>query len=160
MVNFEARECFYEKANDFCYDYFMSRGQIALPFILLVSGIIIEVAIAGTFIAYFLSNSGLGDRLAVRADAAARAGIDDAIQRIAQNKEYAPNGVNYMLAVGSDSTNIVVSRTINSAVNIYVYTIISTATAGSRQAKYVATVIVNQTTGQLQLQSELAVPVS
>lgn len=131
------------------------KGQIALPFILLISGIIIEIAIAGSFVAYYLSASGLGVRLSLRAETAAKAGIDDAMQRISQNKEYAASGANYNLTVDSDSVAVAVSRTVNSTANIYLYTITATATAGTRQKKFVATVTVNQTTGQVQLQSEV-----
>ena len=134
------------------------NGQIALPFILLVSGIIIEIAIAGSFVAYYLSASGLGVRLSLRAETAAKAGIDDAIVQIAQNKEYGASDVNYTLTVDSDSVAVAVSRTVNSAANIYLYTITATATAG--QKKFVATVTVNQTTGQVQLQSEVETSVN
>ena len=136
------------------------NGQIALPFILLVSGIIIEIAIAGSFVAYYLSASGLGVRLSLRAETAAKAGIDDAIVQIAQNKEYGASDVNYTLTVDSDSVAVAVSRTVNSAANIYLYTITATATAGTRQKKFVATGTVNQTTGQVQLQSEVETSVN
>ncbi|MEK9194541.1 MAG: hypothetical protein AAB884_01895 [Patescibacteria group bacterium] len=130
-----------------------SSGQIALPFILLVSGIIIEIAIAGSFVAYFLINSGLGERLALRAEAAAHAGLEDAIIRISQDKGYADLGENYSLDVNGDNVLISVSRVFNSGANIYVYTIISVATAGSREKKFVAVIAVNDLTGEIQPQS-------
>ena len=63
-------------------------GQIALPFILLVGGLIVEIVIAGLLVSFFVSASALGERLSVRALAAANAGIDDAIVRISSNKEF------------------------------------------------------------------------
>ena len=64
------------------------RGQITLPFILLVGGIIVEIAIAGLFTAYFLSSANLGERLATRAASAAYSGIQDAMVKITRNKEF------------------------------------------------------------------------
>ncbi len=136
------------------------RGQIALPFILLVSGIIIEITIAGAFVTYFLSASGLGERLALRASAAAHSGIRDAMIKIARNKEFVSSPQNYNLTVGDDTTSISVSRTVDDPQNAYIYTITSTATAASRQRRLKATVIVNQTTGSIQLQSLKEEPVS
>ena len=42
-------------------------GQAALPTILLIGGIITEIAIAGVLIAFILSNSGWGERLSAQA---------------------------------------------------------------------------------------------
>jgi uncharacterized protein (UPF0333 family) len=139
---------------------FSKNGQIALPFILLVSGIIIEITIAGSFVTYFLSTSGLGERLSLRASAAAHSGIRDAMIRISRDKEYAASQQDYDLDVGDDTTAVSVSRTVDNPQNSYIYTITSTATASSRQRKLTATVIVNQTTGFVQLQSLKEEPVS
>jgi uncharacterized protein (UPF0333 family) len=130
-----------------------TAGQIALPFILLVSGIIIEITIAGSFVTYFLSTSGLGERLSLRASAAAHSGIRDAMVRISRDKDYASSPQNYELNVGSDTTTVSVTRTAHNPTNSYTYTVASTAVAVSRQRKLTATVIVNQTTGFIQLQS-------
>lgn len=127
-------------------------GQIALPFILLVSGIILEIAVAGSFVSYFITTAGAGDRLLVRATSVAQSGVRDAILRISQNKEYAASSVSYTLSIGSDSTAVAVSRNTSNA-TVYVYTITSTGSAGSRQKKYVATVSVNKITGATNIQS-------
>jgi uncharacterized protein (UPF0333 family) len=142
------------------FGFLSNKAQIALPFILLVSGIIVELAIAGSFIAYFLSTSGLGERLALRAEAAAHAGIQDGMIKVASNKEFASTPVNYVLNVDGDSVAVSISRTINSQANLYIYTITATATAGSRQKRFIATVSVDQTTGQLQFQSIVEASVS
>jgi uncharacterized protein (UPF0333 family) len=139
---------------------FFKNGQIALPFILLVSGIIVEITIAGSFVTYFLSTSGLGERLSLRASAAAHSGIRDAMIKISRDKEYASTPVSYELAVGSDTTDVLVSKTDDDPNNSYVYTITSTGVASSRQRKIEATLIVNQTTGFIQLQSVQEVSVN
>ncbi len=139
---------------------FSSNGQIALPFILLVSGIIVEITIAGSFVAYFLSTSGLGERLSLKASAAASSGIRDAMIKISRDKEYASSPQEYELTVGSDTASVSVSRTVNNPQNAYIYTISSTGVASSRQRKLEATIIVNQTTGFIQLQSIAEEPVN
>ena len=68
-----------------------SNGQATLSFILLAGGIILEIAIAGSFITYFLSASGLSERLSARAYVAAEAGIRDAQIKITRNKDFSNN---------------------------------------------------------------------
>jgi len=65
-----------------------NNAQIALPAVLLIGGIIIELGIAGAFIAYLLSSTVFTEKLSNRALAAAKAGIDEAFLRIAENKDY------------------------------------------------------------------------
>jgi len=136
------------------------RGQIALPFILLISGIIIEITIAGSFITYFLSTSGLGERLNLRASAAAQSGLRDAMIRVARDKDYAASTQNYNLDVGGDTAAVTVSRTVDNNLGVYIYTITSLGTASSRQKKLIAIVVVNQKNGYIQLQSLIDTPVS
>ncbi len=128
-------------------------GQIALPFVLLVGGIILEIVIGGAFVAYFSSGSGYSARLEVRAWAAANSGINDALVKIAKNKELTSSNMSYDLTLDADSATVTVSRTSDSSGQYYVYTVTSLGTAGLRQKKLQAVAIVNQTTGALQLQS-------
>jgi len=132
-------------------------GQITLPFVLLISGIILEIAIAGSFVAYFLSTSGYGDRLAERASIAAHSGVRDALVRITGNKEFTSalcsSPYTYTVPVESDSAAVSVCRTTDSVTHSYVYTITSVGTAVSREKKFVAVLLVDQTTGQVSLQS-------
>lgn len=134
------------------------KGQIALPFVLLISGIIIEIVIAGSFVAYFASGSGYGARLQARAWAAAMSGVNDALVKIAKNKEVAPSEVQYELTLNSDTAIVTVSRTSDGTGEYYIYTVASLGSAGGRQKKLDAVLVVNQTTGALQLQSLTDVP--
>lgn len=135
----------------------MSHGQITLPFVLLISGIIVEVAIAGSFVTYFLSSSGYGDRLAERASIAAHSGVRDALQRITNNKEFSSASCStpysYTVPIESDYAAVSVCRTTDVSSNKYVYTVTSVGTAVSRQKKFVATLLVDQTTGRVYLES-------
>ncbi len=127
---------------------------MTLPFVLLIGGIIVEVAIAGAFVTYFLSSSGYGERLAIRATAAAESGIRDAMVRITQNKEFTPNGGQTSYSVMQDNNDyalVTVSRADSG--EIYEYIVQSLGTAVSRQKKFLAVIAVNGTTGQLELES-------
>lgn len=132
------------------------EGQLTLPFVLLIGGIIVEVAIAGAFVTYFLSNSGYGERLAIRATAAAETGVRDAMVKITQNKEYVSEAgeTSYSLYVSEDNNDfalVTVSRVTSGSK--YVYTVISLGTAVSRQKKFTAVISVNPTTGTSELES-------
>ena len=127
-------------------------GQATLSFILLVGGIIVEIALAGLFITYFLSTSGAGERFSVRALAAAHTGIRDAQLRIVRNKDFAPG--TYTFTVGSDSASVTIARTPPDPITqTYLYTITSVGTAFTRRKKLVALMVVNTVTGFAQLQS-------
>lgn len=130
------------------------RGQATLSFILLVSGVILEVAIAGSFVAYFFSASGFSERVSARALAAARAGIDDAEIQIVRNKEYAASGsATYSFAVGDDTAAVAVARSTDASVNAYLFTVTSVGTAFSRERQIVATIVVDRTSGLARVQS-------
>src|SRR6056297_719410 len=108
------------------------EGQIALPFVLLVGGIIIEIVLAGSFISFFVNASALGERLSVRALSAANTGVYDAVMKISRNKEFGSGGVSYEISVGDDSVLVDVSRSSDDAQDIYVYNVESVATARNR----------------------------
>jgi uncharacterized protein (UPF0333 family) len=131
-------------------------GQLTLPFVLLIGGIIVEVAIAGAFVTYFLSNSGYGERLSIRAGAAAESGVRDAMVKITQNKEFLSNGgeATYSVSVSTENTdNALVTVTRSDSGTKYLYVVTSLGTAVSRQKKYVARIYVDAVTGQTELES-------
>ena len=140
------------------------EGQMTLPFILLVSGIIIEIAIAGAFVTYFLSTSGYGERLAARAEAAARSGINDVLARVMQDKDFSivpcSTPYTYTIVAGvGDTAEISLCRTTDFSTNKYTFTITSIGIAASQQKKFTATALVDETTGQIELQSITEQPV-
>ncbi len=123
-------------------------GQATLSFILLVSGLILEVAIAGTFVTYFFSSSALGERLSARAFAVANSGIRDAQMRIARNKDYSGT---FSIQLNTDSATVTVVRATQGS--NYVYTITSLGIAGTREREFVATMVADQTSGLAETQS-------
>ncbi len=63
-------------------------GVSTLPTMLLLGGIIIEIAIASAFLTYYFNITNFASRLTAEALAAARAGADDAIIRVVRNKSF------------------------------------------------------------------------
>ena len=61
------------------------KGVAALPVILLISGIILEVVAASAFLAFSFSSGSFGTLLAAESFFGSRTGIDDAIYRIIKN---------------------------------------------------------------------------
>lgn len=133
-------------------------GQTALPFMLVIGGIIIEVIIAGALIAFFVNNMILGERLAIRSLSAANVGVQDAAMKISNNKELASAGSHdYSMDVGEDVVDIEISR--SSSGGSYVFTVTSTASANNQQSRLVAVFIVNQRTGRISLSSITEQPI-
>lgn len=126
-------------------------GQVTLPFILLVGGIIVEIALAGVFTAYFLSTGNLGEKLAARASAAAHSGMEDAIGKITQNKEL--GNMSYTMDIGSEKAELEISKVEDAATGSYTYTIESRGIAGNRRKKLQGKIVVEKVTGKVSLQS-------
>ena len=85
------------------------KGQAVLPAILLICGIITEIAVAGALVAFILSSSGWGERLSSRALAAAKTGVEDAFMKITLNKNFsAPSG--YSIVIDGLSVLVVVNK--------------------------------------------------
>ena len=63
----------------------LSSGMAALPVLLLISGIIIQIVATGALLAFSFSAGGFGVLLSTKALFGARAGVDDAMNRIINN---------------------------------------------------------------------------
>ncbi|MEK7553456.1 MAG: hypothetical protein AAB504_02115 [Patescibacteria group bacterium] len=130
-----------------------NKGTAALPAMLFIGGIIVEIGIAGAFISYYLSQSGFGVKMSAEALAAAEAGVQDAIIKIIRNKNFTSSG--YDLAVGSRSTNVVVCK--DSCAGTGKHKITSIGSALVKRRKIEAVVNVNSTTGEVKIESILEV---
>ncbi|MBI4993724.1 hypothetical protein HZC33_02075 [Candidatus Wolfebacteria bacterium] len=136
----------------------LEKGVVALPMILLMGGIIVEIAIAGAFIAFYMSQSGFGVKLSDEALAAAKSGIQDAIIKIIRDKSFSVSS-GYNLTIGSRSATIIVCRdsyTTSVAcdtANVGKDEIISTGSATLKRRKLKAIVNVNSVTGEVKIES-------
>lgn len=132
-------------------------GQATLSFIILISGLILEIAVAGSFVTYFLSSSGLGERLSARALSAASSGVRDAQIRLVRSGTLCGDISAYAISLDQDTANISVSKSVNG--ENCEYTITSIGVAGTRQRKLVAVLLLNTTNGLAELRSVSEQPV-
>lgn len=132
-----------------------NKATAALPAMLFIGGIIVEIGIAGAFISYYLSQSGFGVKMSAEALAAAEAGVQDAIIKIIRNKNFTSSG--YDLAVGNRSTNVVVCK--DSCSGTGKHKITSIGSAAVKRRKIEAVVNVNSTTGEVKIESILEVAI-
>lgn len=123
-----------------------------LPVILLVGGLIVEIGIAGAFIAYFLNQSGFGVKLSEEALAAARAGVQDALIRIVRNKNFNPSPNPYTLTIGNRSAQITVCKDTCAGTDKFQVDSLGIAFTKRRQVR--AILYVNNLTGEVKLESE------
>lgn len=87
------------------------KGVSTLPTMLLLGGIIIEIAIASAFLTYYFNVTNFSSRLAAEALAAARAGIDDAIIQVIRNKNFTAYPDPYIVTVsGGKIASVTVCR--------------------------------------------------
>lgn len=62
-----------------------TQGIVALPLMLLISGIVLEMTIAATLVVFYLLQGNIGARNATEALGAARSGVTDVVVRLARN---------------------------------------------------------------------------
>lgn len=84
------------------------KGVAALPVLLLISGIILEIVAASAFLAFSFSSGSFGTLLATEALFGARAGADDAIYRVIKNNYVSA----YNLTVGAGSHTVTTDITV------------------------------------------------
>lgn len=65
------------------------KGIVALPLMLLISGIVLEMTIAATLIIFYLLQGSIGSRSAAEALVTAQSGVNDALLQLVRNSAYA-----------------------------------------------------------------------
>lgn len=124
------------------------KAIAALPSIIIMGGIVLEIAIVGAFLAYLFSQSGYGIRLSAEALNAARAGAQDGILRVVRNKDFSSSG--YALTTnGRTATVIVLASTPSSGFT----TITSDASALSRRKKVKVVLAIDSLTSKVEVVS-------
>lgn len=124
------------------------RGIAALPAVLMIGGIIMQLAIVGLLLAYLYSSSSYGNRLATEALNAARAGAQDAITRVIRDKTFSTTS--YTLTTNGRDATVVVTR---DSPTTGQDTITATVVALTHQKKIQAIIAVSTTTGQVEVLS-------
>ncbi len=130
---------------------FLSRwgvsGAAALPVVLVIGSVVLELTLVSSFVAYTLSQSGFGERASTEALFVARSGAMDAIRKVVRNKDFS-DADGYTLTVGSKSASVTVTKDSPTTGQTRV---VSTGTAWLRQKKIRADLTVNATTGEVNL---------
>lgn len=127
------------------------KGQATLAFVILISGLILEIAVAGAIVTYFISTSGMGERLSARAFSVASSGIRDAQIRLVRLGSLCGDLQPYSFNIDKDTATISSSRVIVGG--SCEYTITALGVAGTRQRKLVAVLLKDATTGLAELRS-------
>src|SRR3989344_7243795 len=86
------------------------KGIAALPTLLILGGIVVNMAVAIILGVYLLIGSGLGNKLSSEALAAAKAGIQDGILKVARDKNFSGS---YEFNVGSRSVLVEVCKNLD-----------------------------------------------
>lgn len=128
------------------------KGQATLAFILLVSGIIIEVAIFGSIIAFNFNRAALSEQLSLRALSAAHSGIYDARLMISRNKDLGDN-FSYNFDINESTVFLELTRATDEGANLYLYTVNSKGVVKGRERTVEALIAVNRTTGSVEIKS-------
>lgn len=142
------------------------RGMSALVLTLFIGGAVMEIALAGLFIAYFLGQSGFGAKLSAEALGAASAGVEDGLLKIVRNKniDYATSGSPYTLLVGSRTATVTIckdAKTVASACDTPQNgksEVMATGVALTKQRKMRAIVNVDSVTGDVRVETRGEVP--
>lgn len=144
------------KLNAKGYTLHASFGIAALPTLLIISGILIEIVVAIALVANILSTTGYGARFSREALVAAEAGVQDAALRIARDKEYGTlGGTTYSITVGNSSVQVTVYKDVGQGgvTASGKHRIVSTGTARVFSKKIEVVYDVDETTGKLILEA-------
>ena len=124
-----------------------SKGASALPVILLVSGIIMEVVVAGLVVAQLFSSSLLSQQFATEALAVAKTGAQDAVNRVTSyvdcpDATYCPS--TYTVTVGGRSACVNIGEIASNEMTIH-----SQSTVLTRQKTVEAVLIIDTSNAQV-----------
>jgi len=126
-------------------------GQVALPYILLIASVIVEVALAGAFVASFLSAESRSGAFFSRANSAARSAIQDLSLKMSANKDLS-GGVYCFQSAGEDKAWVLVSKD-ETAPEFLKYSIKAVGRAGSSYSQMSADFTVDRITGKTLLEN-------
>jgi len=120
---------------------------------LFIGGLIIEIAIAVTFLLGLFSTTYYATRLSNQAFVAARAGIEDGMIKVVRDKNCPEAGCSspYDLLVGSETASVTICK--DSCSGVGKTRIESIGAAGTRHRKIQAVLSVNATTGKVDVDS-------
>lgn len=141
----------------------MKKGFIALPLIILISGIVLEVALSLALISYYLVQISFGGKSSNEALSAAQTGIDDAVIRIVRNNGFSSS---YTLSIDNiKKTDVVVCKESKTTVancdtqNLGKDEVTSTGKFFNRNRRLRAFVNVDNEKGEISVESVTEIPI-
>lgn len=144
----------------------VSRGMTALPLIILIGGIVLEIAITMALVAFYISESGAGARLSAEALSISQAGINDALMKIIRNPSFNTGASNpyYLSFDNNKNVQVIVCRdyqTITNNCDSWVNNrteITSLGTVLNKNRRLRANISINPTNGEVKIQSIKEIP--
>ncbi len=140
------------------------KGLASLPVVLLLGGIIIEIAIAGAFIFYYVNSNVYGTKLSNQAAATARAAVEDAVLRVIRNPNCGgvdPCPANYTITTGGGTATVSICKDIcpaDASIGIGQTEIIADARASSKKHRIITILNVSTTVPFVTIASITDVP--
>ncbi|MBI5401466.1 hypothetical protein HZB05_01395 [Candidatus Wolfebacteria bacterium] len=140
----------------------IKNGIVALPTIILISGIIMEIGVALALVVFLMSQSAAGAKYSAEALTMAQSGIADATIKVIRNNNLgSPSASSYTLTVDSlRKTDVVVCKgylivdnACGATANAGKTQIISTGKAVNKNRRVQAFLNVNSTTGEIKTES-------
>lgn len=126
-------------------------GFASLPVVLLLGGVIIELAITSAFIFYYVNSNVYGNRLASQAAAAARSAIDEAVMRVILNPNCG-NDINcpspYTLTTGAATAEVTITKNLDNTTSI-----VAVGKAQAKQHRIVSLLSVSSTAPLISIQT-------
>jgi len=143
-----------------------NKGMTALPLIILIGGIVLEIAITMALLAFYISESGAGARFSAEALSISQAGINDALMKIIRSPSFNTGASNpYYLSFDNGRTAQVIvcrnSRTVTNNCDSWVSNgdeITSLGTVLNKNRRLRANVSINPTNGEVRIQSIKEIP--
>ncbi|MDD5430811.1 MAG: hypothetical protein PHP03_01150 [Candidatus Pacebacteria bacterium] len=136
-----------------------SRKSIAaLPTLLVLGTAVVDIGIVVTAGVYFVNNSDYGVRLSAEALAAAKSGVQDALLHLVRDKTFLSESPYSLTVSEKSSASVIVCKNTTECGGTGKYKISSTGSAFTKRKKVEAVVIVDSTSGAVDLESLKEVP--
>ena len=143
-----------------------NNGMTALPLIILIGGIVLEIAITMALVAFYISESGAGARLSAEALSISQAGINDALMKIIRNPSFNTGASNpyYLSFDNNKNVQVIVCRdyqTITNNCDSWVNNrteITSLGTVLNKNRRLRANISINPTNGEIRIASIKEIP--
>ena len=143
-----------------------NKGMTALPLIILIGGIVLEIAITMALLAFYISESGAGARFSAEALSISQAGINDAMIKIIRNPSFNTGTSNpyYLRFDNNRNAQVIVCqdhRIVINSCDMYLKNstgIVSLGTVFNKNRRLGVNTSINPTNGEIRIESIKEIP--